>query len=60
MYGGRYGFEIGIAAILVHCIIGDSYGQDLVAKLANATLPSGLYYSTAVYDGSDSVYIFGG
>jgi hypothetical protein len=60
MYRGTYVFGIAIAAILVHCIIGDSYGQDLVTKLANAKLPSGLYYSTAVYDGSDSVYILGG
>jgi hypothetical protein len=59
MYRGTYVFGIFIA-ILMHCFIGDSYGQDLEAKLADARLPTGLYYSTAVYDGIDSVYIFGG
>jgi hypothetical protein len=35
--------------------------EDLLeAKLSNASLPTGLAYSKAVYDGEDNVYIFGG
>jgi hypothetical protein len=49
---------IAVAA-LVQCF-GRNYGQELEAKLAGANLPRTLYLSTAVYDGADSVYIFGG
>jgi hypothetical protein len=45
--------------ILVHCL-GVSYGEGLEAKVAGAKLPTSLYYHSAVYDGKDSVYIFGG
>jgi fermentation-respiration switch protein FrsA (DUF1100 family) len=34
--------------------------QGLEAKLAGAKLPTTLYYSSAVYDDVDNVYIFGG
>jgi hypothetical protein len=44
---------------LLHSL-GQSYGQVLEAKYAGAKLPTDLYYSTSVYDGIDSVYIFGG
>jgi hypothetical protein len=46
-------------ATLVHCFDG-TYGQELEAKLAGAKLLTTLYGSTAVYDGNDGVYIFGG
>jgi hypothetical protein len=48
-----------IAATLVHSF-GQSYGEELETKLAGAKLPSAMYVTTAIYDGSDSVYIFGG
>jgi hypothetical protein len=48
-----------IEAITVHCF-GQRYGEALEVKLAGATLPEPLCDSTAVYDGTDSVYIFGG
>jgi hypothetical protein len=39
----------------------ETAGQDgLEAKLAGARLPTTLYRSSAVYDGVDNVYIFGG
>jgi hypothetical protein len=38
----------------------ESYGQGPEAKVAVAKLPRGLYYHSAVCDGNDSVYIFGG
>jgi hypothetical protein len=41
----------------VHCC-GQSYG--LEAKLADTKLHRGTADSSAVYDGIDSVYIFGG
>jgi hypothetical protein len=34
--------------------------QGLEAKLAGARLPTTLWDSSAVYDGVDNVYIFGG
>jgi hypothetical protein len=37
-----------------------NYGEELEAKRAGAKLPIELESSTAVYDGIDSVYIFGG
>jgi hypothetical protein len=58
MYRQRLTFLIALAA-LVQCFDG-TYGQGLEAKLAGAKLPLPLYYSTAVYDGTDNVYIFGG
>jgi hypothetical protein len=35
-------------------------GQGFEAKLAGARLPYPLYESSAVYDGVDNVYLFGG
>jgi hypothetical protein len=60
MYSGRLNFVIAFAA-LVHSL-GQSNGEGLEAKVAGAKLPRtlGLDVSTAVYDGNDSVYIFGG
>jgi hypothetical protein len=54
----RLTFVIALAT-LVHCFAA-TYGQELEAKLAVAKLPFPLYTSTAVYDGTDNVYIFGG
>jgi hypothetical protein len=54
----RLTFVIALAT-LVHCLHG-TYGEDLEAKLAGSKLLTTLYASTAVYDGTDSVYIFGG
>jgi hypothetical protein len=51
-------FVIAVA-VLVNCFA-PTYVQGLEAKLAGAKLPAPLYYSTAVYDGTDNVYIFGG
>jgi hypothetical protein len=58
MYNLRLILFIGAAA-LVHSF-GESSGEGLEAKLAVAKLPATLDSSTAVYDGDDSVYIFGG
>jgi hypothetical protein len=58
MYSGRLSFVIAVVA-LVH-IFGAINGEALEAKVADAKLPTALYASTAVYDGNDSVYIFGG
>jgi hypothetical protein len=55
----RLTFLIALVALLVHCFDG-TYGQELEAKLAGAKLLTTLYGSTSVYDGNDSVYIFGG
>jgi hypothetical protein len=52
-------FSLITVVALLHSI-GPSYGQVLAAKLAAAKLPTALYYSASVYDGIDSVYIFGG
>jgi hypothetical protein len=58
MYRNSLIFLIVVVA-LVHCF-GRIYGKELEAKVAQAELPAGLSESTAVYDGIDSVYIFGG
>jgi hypothetical protein len=58
MYGGRLIFDISVVA-LVYCL-GQSNGEGLEAKVAVAKLPTPLRDSTAVYDGNDYVYIFGG
>jgi hypothetical protein len=58
MYWGRPLFVIAVVALLL--CFGESDGEGLEAKLAGAKLPVTLYHSTAVYDGNDSVYIFGG
>jgi hypothetical protein len=55
---GHLTFVIAVA-LLVHCFV-STYGQGLEAKLAGAKLPTPLELSTAVYDGTDNVYIFGG
>jgi hypothetical protein len=55
----RLTFIVIALATLVHCFDG-TYGQELEAKLAGAKLLTTLYGSTAVYDGNDGVYIFGG
>jgi hypothetical protein len=49
-----------IAVVALLHSFGQSYGQVMEAKLAGAKLPTGLSYSTSVYDGIDSVFIFGG
>jgi hypothetical protein len=49
-----------IAVVALLHSFGQSYGQILETILAGAKLPTDLYYSTSVYDGKDSVYIFGG
>jgi hypothetical protein len=58
MYRGRLILVIAVVAV-VHCFE-ESNGEGLEAQLASAKLPMTLGYSTAVYDGNDSVYIFGG
>jgi hypothetical protein len=58
MYRQRLTFVIRVA-MLVHSFPA-IYGQGLQAKLAGAKLPMTLYLSTAVYDGNDKVYVFGG
>jgi hypothetical protein len=52
-------FAIAIALMLAQCF-SESDGQGLEAKVAGAKLPTPLYRHSAVYDGNDSVYIFGG
>jgi hypothetical protein len=55
------GFSSVISIVLILANwLSESYGQGLEAKVAGAKLPRGLYYHSAVYDGNDSVYIFGG
>jgi hypothetical protein len=50
-----------IAVVALLHSFGQSYGLEVLeAKYAGAKLPTDLYYSTSVYDGIDSVYIFGG
>jgi hypothetical protein len=58
MYRQRLTFVITVAA-LVHCLAA-AYGQGLEAKLSGSKLPKAVLLSTAVYDGTDNVYIFGG
>jgi hypothetical protein len=50
-------FVTAVAA-LVNCF-GHSHGE-LEAKLASGKLPIALVHITPVYDGNDSVYLFGG
>jgi hypothetical protein len=56
MYSGRLIFVLAVA---VQCF-GEGNGESLEAKLAGAKQPTALANSAAVYDGNDSVYIFGG
>jgi hypothetical protein len=49
-----------VAVVALLHSFGQSYGQVLEAKLAGAKLPSGLSYSTSVYNEFDSGFIFGG
>jgi hypothetical protein len=49
-----------IAVISILHSFGQSNGQVLDEKLAGAKLPTDLFYSTSVYDGIASMYIFGG
>jgi hypothetical protein len=61
MHRERRNFVIAFAAALLGNYFRETYGiQTLEAKLAGAKLPTILYYTTAVYDGDDSVYIFAG
>jgi hypothetical protein len=55
----RLFFVIAVAFIFAHCF-GESYGQGLEAKVAGEKLPTPLFCHSAVYDGDDFVYIFGG
>jgi hypothetical protein len=57
MYKERFIFVMTLAA-LVNCF-GHSHGE-LEVKLAGTKLPVGIGMSPAVYDGTDSVYLFGG
>jgi hypothetical protein len=58
MYGIRLIKTFGLAVVVA--TITGCYGEGLELKIAGGTLPSALYYSSAVYDGRDSVFIFGG
>jgi hypothetical protein len=58
MYRARLIFVIAVVSV-VHCF-GEANGEGLEAKMAGAKLPAGLSASTLVYDGNDSVYMFGG
>jgi hypothetical protein len=49
-----------IVAFMLAQFFSESYGQGLEAIVASAKLPTALYSHAAVYDGDDSVYIFGG
>jgi hypothetical protein len=61
MHRGRRNLVIAFAAALLGHYFRETNGrQTLEAKLAGAKLPTILYYTTAFYDGDDSVYIFGG
>jgi hypothetical protein len=55
----RNGWSLIILGALV-IVSTEVSGQGLEAKLAGAQLPNTLYGSSSVYDGADSVYIFGG
>jgi hypothetical protein len=60
MNKGTQVFASAVAFLLQLRFIG-SYGQGgLEAIVAGAKLPTALWCSTAVYDGNDSVYLFGG
>jgi hypothetical protein len=56
----RQNHLILVAVTMLQCCFKESKGQGLEAKLAGGKLPTALYYSTAVYDGNDSVFLFGG
>jgi hypothetical protein len=51
---------IVLVLVVLNCSTETAGRQCLEAKLAGARLPAMLYYSSAVYDGIDNVYIFGG
>jgi hypothetical protein len=55
----RLFFVISVTLILAHYFC-ESYGQGLEATVAGAKLPTPLFLHSAVYDGNDFVYIFGG
>jgi hypothetical protein len=59
MYRQRHPTFVITVAVLVYCFA-PTYGQGLEAKLAGAKLPTPMHISTAVYDGTNNVYIFGG
>jgi hypothetical protein len=52
-------FSIAVVLLLAQ-YFSESYGQGLEGIVAVAKLPTALWCSTAVYDGNDSVYLFGG
>jgi hypothetical protein len=56
----RHNYVIVVAVTILQFCFKESNGKGLEAKLAGGKLPTALYYSTAVYDGNDSVYLFGG
>jgi hypothetical protein len=58
MYGERLIITFRLAVAVA--TMSGCYGEELELKIAGGTLPSALYYSSAVYDGRDSVFIFGG
>jgi hypothetical protein len=51
---------IVFASAVLNCSSEVAGQYTLEAKLAGARLPNSVYYSSAVYDGADNVYIFGG
>jgi hypothetical protein len=59
MDGEKQVFAIAVVLLLAQCF-SESYGQGLEGIVAGAKLPTALWCSTAVYDGNDSVYLFGG
>jgi hypothetical protein len=56
---GRHGFVISVA-LMMQLSFSKSSERGLEAIVARAKLPTALYSHAAVYDGNDSVYIFGG
>jgi hypothetical protein len=58
MYMGARTFVMAVMTLVQ--FLGQSNGEGLVAKVAGAKFPTMLHRSTAVYDGTDSVYIIGG
>jgi hypothetical protein len=53
-------YVIVAAFTMLQCCFKESNGQGLEANLAGVKLSTGLIYSSAVYDGKDFVYVFGG
>ncbi len=47
-------------SLLVLISISCSQGQELTAIISNAKLPLKLLYTSSIYDGDDTIYIFGG